>query len=67
MILHFFFFFSQYAVECADDEKLDDSDDPGTEQYHVESRRDMATQMSLEENQSGRLIIRRFSSRGPSP
>lgn len=38
-----------------DDEKLDDSEDPETEKSHVESRRDMATQMSPEGSHSGRL------------
>lgn len=38
-----------------DDEKLDDSEDPETEKSHVESRCDMATQMSPEGSQSGRL------------
>lgn len=39
----------------ADDEKLDDSEDPETEKSQVESRRDMATDMSPEGSQSGRL------------
>ncbi|KAK1372242.1 Remorin, C-terminal protein [Heracleum sosnowskyi] len=44
------------TVSSGDDEKLDDSEDPETEKSsHVESRRDMATQMSPEGSQSGRL------------